>query len=83
METWRIIATSLLAAGGVVLVLVTMAQARERRGSTTGGVALAGVIAFVAMLVLCLLSVTVLPSGLVWSLVVALGVIVSVLVLVS
>lgn len=83
METWRILATALLGLGGLVLVLVAMAGARDRRGSTGGQVALTGAITFVVVLVLCVLTITVLPSVVVWSLVVVVGIAVTVLVLVS
>jgi hypothetical protein len=66
MEAWRVIAGVLIAAGGILLVLMTMAYARERKGSTGGTVALAGLIAFVLLTLLCVLSLTVLPGLAVW-----------------
>jgi hypothetical protein len=83
MEAWRVIAGVLLGAGGLVLVLLTMAQVRDRKGSTHGSVALSGAIAFVVLAIVCLLSLTVLPATLVWGLVVAVAVIVTVLLLTS
>jgi hypothetical protein len=73
MEAWRVIAGVLIGAGGILLVLQTMAYARERKGSTGGTVALAGLIAFVVLMLLCVLSLTVFPGLVVWGLVVILG----------
>ncbi len=83
MEAWRVIAAALLAAGGVVLVLQTMAKVRERPGATGGTVALAGAITFTVLALLCLLVATVFPAWLCWSVVVAVGTTVSVLLLAS
>jgi hypothetical protein len=79
MEAWRLIAAALIAAGGVVLVLFVMARARERGGSTTGQVALAGAITFTVLSVLCVLVVTVLAPWLTWSLVILVGLTVTVM----
>ncbi|TCO64318.1 hypothetical protein EV192_10184 [Actinocrispum wychmicini] len=67
------IAGVLIAAGGILLVLQTMAFTRERKGSTGGTVALAGLIAFVVLLLLCVLSLTVFPGIVVWGLVLILA----------
>ncbi|RSN37601.1 hypothetical protein DL990_00760 [Amycolatopsis sp. WAC 01416] len=67
METWRIIATSLLALAGLPLVLVLMAKARDRTDSS-GGVAITGAVAFVVLLLLGVVMLTVLPGALTWSL---------------
>lgn len=83
MEAWRLIAAALIAAGGVVLVLLAMAKVRERRGATAGQVALTGAITFTLLALLCVLVVTVLPVRLVWSLVVFMGVTVTVMLLAS
>lgn len=83
MDGWRLVAAVLIAAGGLVLVLLTMAKARERRGSTGGTVALVGVITFTVLALLCLLVATVLPAWLVWSAVVLVGATVSVMLLAS
>jgi hypothetical protein len=83
VEAWRVFAAVLLAAGGLVLVLLTMAKWRERRGSTGGQVALSGVITFTVLALLCLLVATVLPAWLSWSVVVVVGVTVSVMMLAS
>jgi hypothetical protein len=73
MEAWRVIAGVLIGAGGVLIVLQTMAYTRERKGSTGGTVALAGLIALVVLALLCVLSLTVFPGLVVWALVVILG----------
>lgn len=72
-----------MAAGGLVLVLLTMAKVREREGSTGGQVALSGAITLTVLALLCLLTVTVFPSWLAWSAVVVVGVTVTVLMLAS
>jgi hypothetical protein len=83
MEAWRLIAAALVAASGVVLVLLTMAKVRERRGATNGQVALAGAITFTVLALLCVLMVTVLTPWLTWSAVVVVGVTVTVMMLAS
>lgn len=83
MNAWRVLASALLAAGGLVLVLQTMAKVRERRGATGGTVALAGVITLTVFALLCLLVATVLPAWLSWTLVAVVGATVSVLMLAS
>jgi hypothetical protein len=83
MEAWRLIAAALVGAGGVVLVLLTMAKIRERRGATNGQVALAGAITFTVLVLLCVLIVTVLTPWLAWSAVVVVGVTVTVMMLAS
>ncbi|HVK21341.1 MAG TPA: hypothetical protein VM677_08270 [Actinokineospora sp.] len=82
METWRMIATVLLAVGGVVLVLVTMAKVRERTGSG-GSVAIAGAIATTILVLLCVLTLTVLAPGIAWGVVVVVGVVGSTMLLVG
>lgn len=83
MEGWRLIAAALIAAGGLVLVLLTMAKTRERSGATGATVALVGVITFTVLALLCLLAATVLAPWLVWTVVVLVGVSVSVMLLAS
>jgi hypothetical protein len=83
VEAWRLIAAMLIAAAGLVLVLLTMAKVRERRGVTGGQVALSGVIPLTVLAVLCLLVATVLPAWLSWSLVALVGATVSVMLLAS
>ncbi|MGY6657570.1 hypothetical protein ACXIZN_35960 [Amycolatopsis sp. TRM77291] len=67
METWRVVATVLLAAAGLPLVLVLMAKARDRTDSS-GTVAITGAVAFVVLLLLGVVMLTVLPGVLTWSL---------------
>ena len=83
MDAWRLIAAALIAAGGLVLVLLTMAKVRERRGSTGGTVALAGAITFTVLALLCVLVATVLPSWIVWTAVALVAATVSVQLLAS
>lgn len=71
----------LLGVGGIVLVLVTMAQVRERSGSTAGQVAISGAVAFTLVVLAGLLTATVLPAGVAWTLVVVIGGIAGLLVL--
>lgn len=56
----------LLALAGIVLVLLTMARTRDRRGATGGQVALNGAIAFTVLAVLCVLTLTVLAPTVTW-----------------
>lgn len=63
------IAGLLIGVGGILLVLQTMAYTRERKGSTGGTVALAGLISFVILVLLCVLSLTVFPALVVWGIV--------------
>lgn len=76
MDTWRIIATSLLGLGGIVMTLVFMAQARDRRGSTHGDVIRVALISLAVFAVLCALTATVLPDTIVWGLVVAIAIVI-------
>ncbi|MQA09193.1 MAG: hypothetical protein GEU98_11725 [Pseudonocardiaceae bacterium] len=83
METWRIFATALLGTGGIVLVLVTMAQVRERRNSSTAQVAISGAVAFTLLVVIGLLVATVLPAAVAWTTVAVVGAIAGLLVLID
>ncbi|MBP2321471.1 small-conductance mechanosensitive channel [Kibdelosporangium banguiense] len=83
METWRVIASALIAFGGLILVLLAMAQTRDRKGSTNSSVALAGVISFTLVALLCVLALTVLAGPVVWGFVAAIGVVNTVLLLTS
>ncbi|HEV2782486.1 MAG TPA: hypothetical protein VGX25_24090 [Actinophytocola sp.] len=83
MDAWRLIAAALTAAGGLVLVLLTMAKVRERSGATGGQVALSGAITFTVLVLLCVLELTVLAPWLAWSVVIVVGVTVSVMLLAS
>ncbi|RJQ74130.1 hypothetical protein D5S17_23725 [Pseudonocardiaceae bacterium YIM PH 21723] len=76
METWREIATGLFVLGGLVLVLVAMAQARDRKGGAKGDVLRAGLIALVVLGVLTLVIATVATKTIAWALVAAVGMIV-------
>ncbi|MBE1576864.1 hypothetical protein ACFORH_40970 [Amycolatopsis roodepoortensis] len=67
METWRVVATVLFAAAGLPLVLVLMAKARDRT-DRSGTVAITGAVAFVVLLLLGVVMLTVLPGVLTWSL---------------
>ena len=71
METWRIIATSLFAAGGLVMVLVAMAQVRDRKHSQRTEVVQAGLIGLVVVGVITLSIALWLPSVVAWALVAA------------
>jgi cell division protein FtsW (lipid II flippase) len=76
VDTWRIIATSLLALSGIVMTLVFAAQARDRRGSSHKDVIRVVLISLVVFAVLCVLTATVLPDTIVWGLVVAIAVVI-------
>ncbi|AGM10214.1 hypothetical protein AB0E55_31730 [Amycolatopsis keratiniphila] len=65
METWRVIATVLLAAAGLPLMLVLMAKARDRTNNSAT-VAVTGAVAFVVLLLLGVVMLTVLPGVLTW-----------------
>jgi hypothetical protein len=83
VDAWRLIAAALTAAGGVVLVLLTMAKVRERSGSTGGQVALSGAITLTVLVLLCVLILTVLVPWLAWTVVIVVGVTVTVMLLAS
>ncbi|MBM7771369.1 4-amino-4-deoxy-L-arabinose transferase-like glycosyltransferase [Actinokineospora baliensis] len=82
MESWRVIATALLGVAGLVLVLLTMAKVRDRTGRS-GTVAISGAVSFTGLALLCVLTVTVLPAGVVWGAVIVVGVVTSALLLVG
>ncbi|MGW5050634.1 hypothetical protein [Actinokineospora sp. NPDC004072] len=82
MEGWRILATALLAAGGLLLVLVTMAKVRDRAGRS-GPVAMAGAVATAVLVLLCLLTATVLAPLVAWGAVAVVGAAAAVLALVG
>lgn len=71
METWRIIATSLFGVGGLVMVLVAMAQVRDRKHSERKEVVQAGLIGLVVVAVITLSIGLWLPSVVAWALVAA------------
>ncbi|WET79200.1 hypothetical protein P3102_35100 [Amycolatopsis sp. QT-25] len=68
METWRVVAAVLLAAAGLPLVLVLMAKARDRTDNSVT-VAITGAVAFVVLLLLGVVMLTVLPGVLTWGVV--------------
>ncbi|GHG19691.1 MULTISPECIES: hypothetical protein [Amycolatopsis] len=80
METWRVIATALLAAAGLPLVLVVMAKVRDRTQSS-GNVALGGVVTFTFLVVVGVLTLTVLPGTVSWAFVAVVAAAVSVMLL--
>jgi hypothetical protein len=82
VETWRVLATALLAVAGLPLVLVVMAKVRDATRSS-GQVALGGVITFTLLVVLGVLMLTVLPGLVTWVLVAAVAAAVSVMLLAS
>ena len=71
METWRIVATSLFALGGLVLVLVAMAQVRDRKHSRRPQVVQAGIIGLVVVVVVTASIALWLPPVVAWALVAA------------
>ena len=83
VEGWRLIAAALVAVSGIVLMLLTMAKVRERKGATGGDVAVAGAITLVVLAILCVLVLTVLPAAVVWGVVVLVGGTVTVMMLAS
>ncbi|MCT2582464.1 hypothetical protein [Actinophytocola gossypii] len=83
METWRVLAAVLLGAGGIVLVLLTMARTRDRRGATGGQVAVNGTIAFTILVVLCVLTLTVFSPAVAWSVAGGVAAVVGVMLLAS
>ncbi|MBK1785062.1 hypothetical protein [Prauserella cavernicola] len=82
METWRIIAAILLAVVGMFGVLIIMAKVRDRSDSSPT-VAVAGLVSFTTLAVLCVLALTVLPGAVTWGMAAVVAVIVSVLALAS
>ncbi|MFB9691308.1 hypothetical protein [Amycolatopsis plumensis] len=80
METWRVIATALLAAAGLPLVLVVMAKVRDRTQSS-GNVALGGVVTLTFLVVVGVLTLTVLPGAVSWAFVAVVAAAVSVMLL--
>jgi hypothetical protein len=83
VEGWRLIAGALVLTAGTVLMLLTMAKVRERKGATGADVAVAGAISFVVLVVLTGLVLLVLPAPVAWGAVVVLGVTVTVMMLAS
>ena len=71
METWRLVASGLFVLGGLVMVLVAMAQVRDRKRTSHFEVVRAGLIGLVVVAVLALLIAYLLPSVVSWALVAA------------
>ena len=71
METWRIVATSSFLLGGLVMVLVAMAVARDRKGAMRSQVWRAAGIGALAVAVVAVLIAYVLPSVVAWGVVAA------------
>ncbi|MEC3975045.1 hypothetical protein [Amycolatopsis sp. H20-H5] len=82
MESWRVFATVLLAVAGLPLVLVVMAKARDRTGSS-GQVAITGAVTFTILVVLAVVMLTVLPGVLTWVIVGTVAAALSVMLLAS
>ncbi|WP_410655944.1 hypothetical protein [Amycolatopsis sp. lyj-112] len=82
METWRVVATVLLATAGLPLVLVLMAKARDRT-SSSGTVAVTGAVTLVVLLLLGVVMLTVLPGVLTWAVVALVAAALSVMMLAS
>ncbi|WP_447005223.1 hypothetical protein ACRAKI_01340 [Saccharothrix isguenensis] len=71
METWRVVATSAFLLGGLVMILVGMAQARDRKGARRYDVVRALVVGAVVVAVIAALIAYVLPSVVAWGIVAA------------
>ncbi|WP_409462145.1 hypothetical protein [Amycolatopsis sp. GA6-003] len=82
METWRIVATVLLAVAGVPLVLAVMAKTRDRVNDSAQ-VAISGAVTLTALIVVAVLTLTVLPPVVTWIVVAAVAAAVSVMMLAS
>lgn len=92
METWRIIGAAIVGVGGLLLVLVAMAQTRDsavrgrsgiRREVSSWRVARTGLIGLVVLAVLVLLTFTVLPQAVVWTVATVTWLVLGVLILVD
>lgn len=82
METWRIIATALLALAGLPLVPVLMAKARDRTGSSAT-VAVTGAVTLTVLIIAGVVMLTVLPGVVTWVIVALVAAALSVMVLAS
>lgn len=82
METWRIVATVLLAVAGVPLVLAVMAKTRDRVNDS-GQVAISGAVTLTGLIVVAVLTLTVLPGLATWIVVALVAAAVSVMMLAS
>ncbi|MFD2468481.1 hypothetical protein [Amycolatopsis silviterrae] len=82
METWRIVATVLLAVAGLPLVLAVMAKTRDRVNDS-GQVVIAGAVTLTVLVVVAVLTLTVLPGLVTWIVVAVVAAAVSVMMLAS
>ncbi|MBB3050123.1 uncharacterized protein YggE [Prauserella isguenensis] len=82
METWRILAASLLGVAGVLAVLMIMARAREKTGRWQT-VAVTGLVGVTALALTCILTLTVLSPAASWWLAGGVAVVVAVLAMAS
>jgi hypothetical protein len=71
VETWRIVATSAFLLGGLVMILVGMAHARDRKGARRSDVMRALLIGAVTVALIAVLIAYVLPSVVAWGVVAA------------
>ncbi|MBW4719753.1 hypothetical protein [Saccharothrix obliqua] len=71
METWRIVATCSFVLGGLILVLVGVAQARDRRNTRDADVWRAGLVGLAVVGVVAVLIAYWLPSVAAWGIVAA------------
>jgi hypothetical protein len=82
METWRIIATALLALAGLPLVPVLMAKARDRTDSSAT-VAVTGAVTLTVLIIAGVVMLTVLPGVVTWVIVALVAAALSVMLLAS
>ena len=71
METWRAVATGLFILGGLVMVLVAMAQVRDRKRTSHAEVVRAGVVGLAVVAVIATAIAFWLPSVVTWGVVAA------------
>ncbi|MEV0677258.1 hypothetical protein AB0I60_12145 [Actinosynnema sp. NPDC050436] len=71
METWRIVAAGSFVLGGLIMVLVGMAQARDRKNARGADVWRAGLVGLAVVAVVAVLIAYVLPSVAAWGIVAA------------
>lgn len=71
METWRIVAAGSFVVGGLIMVLIGMAQARDRKHARSADVTRAGLVGLAVVAVIAVLIAYVLPSVAAWGIVAA------------
>ncbi|RKT52097.1 hypothetical protein [Saccharothrix australiensis] len=71
METWRLVATGAFILGGLIMVLVGMAQARDRKYAKSADVWRAGLVGLAVVGVVAVLIAYWLPSVAAWGIVAA------------